>query len=759
LSQTPRISGLATVRPTRVVMFFEPTPENFFKAVNMYSAAWGGVYNFMVPANAAVSDVENFAFLNDVDCVVPLHKEDYEHELARTKGYTWAGWSERHPFHDVDMHDFAVVLSSEYFVRAMEYSPFFYSMDYEDPLRHLFALMCGVIGSGSGNYGSKLISYSEGLEIDAGSFPSRLALERSVIEATKSNIRMNTESVHAITIVDPSDIIGLMKLWNLRAHGVDIFPWPVGQGSRAAGELRKWIAYKTRHGSERASRVFCHSFVEGLENDALVDEILQEEGDILRKGDVNSYLSERRSTRPMTSTYSDYFDVLGVDQSGCFKVPIPRVLPPFTDIFDSVNGMIVAVLNVNATEDLEVGYTFKIPHLRSVNSKTISYDGDSGGFERPTYEGQAISTTATTVSMSIRPRHGVELAAQVLDVGGFDVTQSETGVFAGHVIRRLGGTFSVVSNQPAYRAIIQKAARSTQGLNMAQLISEAKRYRGSWPRSEFRAAEYPTSVVYSLLSTEIIRPHLSVKCPSCKNRLIYSPADLRSDSVCDFCLKPFPLGLAIGLDRKQDWVYKLAGNISPERLRETLPIMAVLSTLFIIQRGYNRAEPIIATGVKLTSAEFGCEVDVAFFDTGKFRPELILGEVKSYRDDIEEQDVRNLLYVQRALVAAGIRSRVLFATLHERLTTREKQAIQKHYIECDAKDDYLHGTVPNLPVVFTASDLSSHWLDNVHPRNWIGPGAYVDEIAERSCEKNLDLVDVQIRPDGTQGYLCTFASQ
>jgi hypothetical protein len=222
-------------------------------------------------------------------------------------------------------------------------------------------------------------------------------------------------------------------------------------------------------------------------------------------------------------------------------------------------------------------------------------------------------------------------------------------VFITRFIERLGGTESTLANQPGARAALTMIARSERGLPSGAIAQAIKRHQGSWP-GPLRGdpGGYPAAVFQFLLRQAILRPVLPVECPYCTRSIAFRPEDLTVQMKCEMCLKEFPLGLALGmrLNGQNNWLYQVAGHVGHDRLSEALPVMAALQVLSA--RNYGRGPGIpYALGWAVKGPQLDCEVDIAAVVDYHGLPAVVIGEVKSWKDSIDLNDLANLGKIQQ----------------------------------------------------------------------------------------------------------------
>jgi hypothetical protein len=221
---------------------------------------------------------------------------------------------------------------------------------------------------------------------------------------------------------------------------------------------------------------------------------------------------------------------------------------------------------------------------------------------------------------------------------------------------------------------------------------------------------------------------------------------------CDLCGSDFALGLALGGSAgRSDWLYRLAGNISREKLEETLPVMAVLSILRSY-RYHSYGSPSIA-GLNVTGPGVDCEVDLAIALWESHPPLVVLAEVKSHKK-IDSKDVENLTKLQTHLRSRGVECFILLATLQQRFSDDEITAIRNAII--DPVETLGHVVNPVLPIVLTRRELSAPEHHDDHPMGWADPGSGLVTVATESCRRNIGLDSIDLSQGGSPTWEITW---
>src|SRR6266540_1475716 len=394
-------------------------------------------------------------------------------------------------------------------------------------------------------------------------------------------------------------------------------------------------------------------------------------------------------------------------------------------------GFVIADVAVSSVTDLTPDLTMVAPAARSLDPLVDTNDMITQRVHRVTHQGRAVAVRADNETVELAPISAFGVIQNLMSGPGWSYRQTDGGRFSTRLIERLGGGFQYIANQPAVRAMLTKTAASHGGLPMSALLSYAKQYRGAWPDSRLSRAsmqEYATNIARYLLSRKALHPILPLRCPECTAKVAVRPEDLRSDHTCDLCGSQTPLGLALSMNVRNDWSFRLPADIPPEKLSETLPVMAVLSIL----GGHlgHSADTPYALGVEVESPDEKFEVDLVMVLSGSYPPTMIIAEVKSFRDVVSSDDLSHLCKLQQHLRSKGVDCYIIAATLREELPSETVMALRS---VCENTPRSIGTRVlPILPIVLTGRNLSVPYMHENNPSSWLEVDKGLSSIAVES---------------------------
>lgn len=761
-----QVSGTVLVRPVRVGLLFEPRGAATHRATELATSTWGGVYFPWISPADEVSAVQMAEALS-LDVFYPVDASEGATRMADRPGFRWRGIL-ADPFAPQEGRLTTRLQVPDWLLDDPHPDLSLPAWDPDDPLDALFAVWWGLYPDDS--FGRALRTafagraHEQRITPDAPvpSFVGRV----TPIDLTGLEVEYTGEPRSVgFFLLDEDDPGQLAQFWNERACGNIVFPWPLGHEGRMAPSAEAWIRQMVESGNVPSARSGTGEdlgpFVDVWASDP-VAAIPQELFELISRCGASGRPASRmdpwgwRGHHPLSTEFSRSFSqALSPDSLG-LTLPLPSEGPGRMRRRGRKPGLVAADLVIYGETGLPAGWTMSLLRDRRLSNLLEDYSSLDRCFVRATGNGRAFSVDAGAEQAEVWPVLSLRVFDRLLASDEWQLSQSESGKFATRLMELLGGRSSTVANQPAARAVLAEATRAPGGKPLAALIEAARKQQGSWPddiiAGPAQREAYPAQVVNYLLSRKMLRPYLPVRCPSCATTTPLRPEDLSTDIRCEMCSESFPLGLALGVARKRpDWVYRLAGNVPHDRLGAVLPMMATVTVLSSL-RGFSTTSLPYLLGLEVRLPDGGREIDVAMALDDLGPPVVVVGEVKSFRDSIEADDLASLRLVQGRLRAASIECFLLASTLRDRLHETELAALRA---ECERAPRTLsrRSSRTVLPIVLTASDLSQPQFSDDHPWRWGVPGAGTAELAEESCKRNLGLKEIRWEPRGTEWRL------
>jgi hypothetical protein len=367
---------------------------------------------------------------------------------------------------------------------------------------------------------------------------------------------------------------------------------------------------------------------------------------------------------------------------------------------------------------------------------------------RPATGGRVYAIPLSSEYVTIELLPATAVVTKLFEDSPWECSQSDNGRFASRLADLLGGPGTEIANEPAVREVLASTVRSPVGKGIAALCDVARRNCGAWPASlSTDAATYAEAVVRQLSEFKLLRPHLSLRCPSCAIAMTVRPEDLTSSMTCEMCSVQFPLGYALAVARPKQisWRFRLPPDIGEDRILEATALIATASALGFgallagaspHQFGVSLATP---AGPGRRRRDF-CEIDLLMILDERGLSEIVVGEVKN-KNPVDLNDVQHLLTLQEWFLGRGLHCYPLFATLQDAMSPEEVAILRA---ACEAAPMSLGSQVyPLLPIVLVAPDLSAPPFTSAHPRSWRSPGQRWETFAVETCKRNLGLIDIE----------------
>lgn len=537
------------------------------RAVWHATATWGGAYCILATSDNPDS-ARMLARISASDVIVALDGQDTVCiELAQTLGYRWRGGGTWGPFEAPREYMSARLLGPEVGLQAAGYRRFRPQWDADDPLADLFTVWFGEYGGSD---------YERDLrdKFDTAAPHSKLGKDDPVpvidtwvtpVQMTALDIEYNGfGSALGFVLVDPADVTDLITLWNLRALGNHVFPWPLGHESRVRDAAQAWLRAAVAAGAVRRStsadgrdgrfHVEVWARPQGTGVPASLEQLAAAHGLSMMMGiDALEHPARSRSSHPLTTSYSRSFSLNVAEGEDGVAVPLPTVPFRSQGAKRSPDRIVAAQVTISREAGLGPDLAATVPNSRMLTPLLTTPGNYPETFHRPTADGRAFGVSCDTEQVVLGLVATEAVVGAVLDPPGWKITRDPSGRFATQLFERLGGPRSYIGNQPAVRRVLDEAARAPHGKPIGKLISTAQRNQGAWLGGIFigeqAKRDYPPAVVQYLLSRKILRPLLPVLCPHCTTTSYLAPEDLATDITCEMRGKSTPLGLITSLSK------------------------------------------------------------------------------------------------------------------------------------------------------------------------------------------------------------------
>lgn len=771
---TGRLSGRITIRPVRMGILVEPNLTSIRSAVEKATSSWGGMYCALIDQSRP-SSVLKMADRLGIDALHALSDDQEAQDLAATMGYQWYGFGQWGPYEQPKEYLSARLMGPDWLLERAHGKAGLVLPRWSDndPLADLFTVWFGSYGSSE---------YEQRLE---GSFLDR-ALTADI--EPDGNVDLPTglppaaltscdisysgdKGPSGFVVLAPDDPIGLMVLWNLRATGGAVFPWPQGHAPRVRELARTWIDAQLEAGTFSGWR---RADGQPLPPQASVilppgGSIPDDLADLLQTAGVQAFPDAEFTPRgwtgmhPLHTDFERSFSVELDDNDWSASIALPEFPPRASR--DQVTGSMTVAAQIEVYEAHGLGTTrwVTIPNVRSLCG-LLGHTQIRSSVRRPTRSGRVFGIPASSEEVSIEVLPAMQVIAKLFEGSPWKCSQSENGRFAGRLSELLGGPGATSASEPALREVLASTARSPVGKSVRELNDAAKRHRGSWPPGLSPFAnpdDYAENVVLRLLYRKLLRPHLVVRCPVCSVAMSMRPEDLATSMACEMCSAAFPLGYALGLarGRQATWRFRLPPDIGEERILEATALIATAAAVNPIEllqggRPHQFGIELSAPRQHGGGEDRYCELDIFMVLDDRGQSEVVVGEVKN-RGYLEEDDLSHLLRVQRWFLDAGIHCYPLFATLRESLRDGEIELLRR---ACENAPRSIGSHIfPLAPIVLLGPDLSVAPMEPGHPRSWRSPGGAWGNFAIESYSRNVGLVQLDFTGDAANLWSCQWS--
>lgn len=748
------ISGHVTLRPVRLgLVIATESPAELTRAIQLASVCWGGRTFPIFLADEEPDAVMRTAALLGVDAIVPCSDDPELVAWSNLLGFQWAPFGGS-PLNFADFGNRPVNVAKvlEAWAAPPPATSGLVEWDRADDLDPLFHVMFGKIDQAASAYEGYIHGQVSNLYATARIGPGAIEGDDAPqpwsgpLSIGMYEVAWTGWTHHGgLAVIDPHSVRDLVALWNLRAIGPLVLPWPEPWDERIGAFTENHLELARR--KDRPHDFFdleVFAKYPGPEVPSRLRAVLGDEHSFgVGPLDLShlSHLGSGISTHMRRSFEASVEVMRGAVQP--MRVPLPPVKEtrPSRDE-EYVPQAAIASIDVFSEEGLPEGITFAPPPLRALQPELRWTVNVAADVVRATSDGPALSVEWGAQEVSVGPVMAESLCHRLLERAGFVAEASDAGLWSGRILEILGGSRSFLTAQPAVRETLEKCARAS-GANTEELRGAIHRLGGSWKdhheKWRPRGLSYPDAVLTELGARRAIEGRLAFTCRSCGLGQ-QAPADEITDLViCADC--DAQSALVAEIIHGAHWRLKTRSLLTATRLRSVFPIGAALALLGQYGGGLRTRGVPYALGVNLERGDESFEIDFAVFVIDERGPALIIGEAKSGRR-LDEADIRNLTTLQDAVRALGVECYIAFAYSRERLSADEVTLLRSAAERGLATigPDRGRGGQLNLPLCLSQAMLTqppdddSHPFRSTHPTRWS-----VGALAYWTCEVALGL--------------------
>jgi hypothetical protein len=726
-----------TLRPIKFAFLVNPNHKpSFYKAIQISSFAWGGVYNPIIPCYSTTEEkkmgvkaqdiITNYIDAFDPDFLIPISKipkrialDAYEIEII--------------PCSEVisDIENNSIMTAGIGLFELMDYIyekefkfvrrvP--YDISFPQPGKQYSLFLNSLFGSVSRksiNFAKN--RYKEHMEINipecslnryfefmSNDFFTLSRINRYDIKP----IRMNYHSSwQCIFLMDASDKKDILEFWNLRAMGFSVLPI-------AKQVLRNDLIWET------IASFLDDNYFPLRNNPNLFHCASIISSSSLPEEDMNDFFSFLKKSRPQNYFQGKYSRSAYPDISEKKKTQINRkVCCAFESIKEEYETDITDRVSIKSPS-AKMAWKYDGKYPKYANDVTFGYIGDEEeplAKVIPRYKGMneiigwfsgewRISNNGLTFfppyaesRISLKIPTSEHVIKHWLKLNGWNTEISRAGKIAKQMLKQLGGISWIpfivrerlieLLNQISGKGCIsEKDLRA----KINELLNKEKTDLGN-----------TENIISHLLEQKIFQLGIQIKCPICNRHLWIPLVSFPPEIECTDCLSKFPIPTHAPA-KQMPWAYRICGPFSiPGYAHGSY---SVLLTLNFLKSPRDRdIAPMLSFDVKMKPS---FEIDLclfvredSFYNVGY---NIVFVECKSY-DRFKEEDIERMGLVARKFPGAII----AFSTFNNSLSGEEEDLL-KLFVEKTRQKRERH--VPVNPVLiltgnelFSSRDLTQKW--------------------------------------------------
>jgi hypothetical protein len=263
---------------------------------------------------------------------------------------------------------------------------------------------------------------------------------------------------------------------------------------------------------------------------------------------------------------------------------------------------------------------------------------------------------------------------------GVPAELSKSGRIAEQVLNAVGGVHGcdLLADGKTLKLLdkMSKSVRRYSDDTVEEFVDRAVDVR-TWERLVNRRRNDPLGHRLSLdgfVSRNILKLGLGIKCPVCSKDNWFGIGDLKTELICEQCLRPFAFPQGSIDFKKTPWKYRVVGPFTvPDYADGAYATVLTLRTL-ALNLGSGHAGVTYAAGLDLTldpTSGLSRNIDLALWyrrydplGESEEEPALVFGEAKSFgRQAFQENDIDRM----RSLAERFPGTFLLFSTLRTEL--------------------------------------------------------------------------------------------
>jgi hypothetical protein len=529
---------------------------------------------------------------------------------------------------------------------------------------------------------------------------------------------INWRSIYLL--FDPTEVIDVLHLWNLRAFGLPLYPVPlpylaqfckalehaIGQGFMRDARLPHPIVLSPAPTVSSALVEEARATVADLQMEhPLADPVA---GSPIRTWSPDD-IRDRRLTRMSATASESTVEVISRHRHLRVDCPQPDVRLNRDPMKPSAWATVVRLRDERVHSELAEVYPPDVRDVDGLLSQLAFPDppvtsSSEGLVIRCGTYGEARWWVAPT---------GTELFVHWLASRGVRAELSAAGRATEEFNRVLGGpNVSIHVGAPDLVRLIGEAVESRSGVITYSSLMEAL---GRWHQGNRAAIRGHLD----FLTRKVLQIQMSARCPTCEAPNWYEPQQLAGTLRCTRCLRDFPFPATP--PHQREWGYRPIGPFAGPGYAHGAYAVS-LALRFFLLRGSAGTAHSWTVSLEQTKSDKTFEVDFGLWLRPEFGenqlPQLIFGEAKTF-NRFERVDFQRASTLLTQFPAATM----VFATLRASLDPDERASLRR-----------LLGRQPRLRnrgriVILTAAELCDRSGFAV-PHIWKGHGERAEKVAE-----------------------------
>jgi len=681
-------------RPLRIGFCVNPNNiDEIREVIRLNTMLWGGIYNPIIPVDSDLEFSKQLTNLFQVDLLYPLNRTKQLTDFIKdNKHLPWLHYQREIYQQDgqglkpaiFDVSNLINYYWDKEFKTIKKSNCVLPKWNKSDKLDSVFAINFGQYPDNKNLLFNFEQGFSKGLRAKSlkinmnDNISSNLIGLFTPIKLTDSLLELSGNgwswTDHGVYIGQHDNSIDLINFWNLRASAMDVYFLPIKYSKRMDAFIQK-------HVDRVSKRSIAQKFQTGVAfwyRSDLDENMVKKISDkYVKQGipKVHHRLSNHSwnglNIKPFMAHFESKNVLANIDKP-YNRLTITLQHPGNEFEMNGYNNHQSLVVTYNPPTLHEYPeYTLSLPYLPDINEwygRNITFDPFEFRVGKGEF-GKIIKLYEDTASL--RPIKNNELIKKIFGRVDIKANESQSGLITKRLIEQMGGVDSRVFKIPGVRKLIEflnisdsitysTAVQKIRDYSEITKTASFDKHKGLYIEARDKKDLTPPDVFDHLLDKNILRIGLEPVCPNCKLPFWMPIKDVIEEVKCEYCGYLFKIGLQ--LRHRGDWRYRRSGLFGKNNNQEgAIPV--ILSLMHFLRRG-GWDGFIYSTALNLINkqSDLNCEIDLAFLNSTNEGIELLIGECKN-KQEITDQDIKNLLKVKQLIDSTGIKTYLLFSKL------------------------------------------------------------------------------------------------